>query len=68
MLNLLVKFSDGTYVRAKSIKVNLDHGFEIITDKNEILLIHKSNINSVTWTTSSWKKLELAGFEQCEVV
>ena len=69
MLYFLVKFTeDGDAVRAKKVTIRSNTSFEVTTDKNETLLLHKSKIDSITPTTSSWKVLEANGVKKAEVV
>lgn len=68
MVYLLIKFDDGESVRAKSIKTNGNTSFEIITDKDELLLFHLKFIKEIIPTTSSWKALKADGVVQAKVV
>lgn len=67
MLYHLVTFGDGSSVRAKSVKIDSPHSFEIITDKDEILLMYYQTIKNIKPTTSSWKTLKSKGVKRAVV-
>jgi hypothetical protein len=67
MLYHLITFNDGCSIRAKSIKVNSPHSFDITTDKDETLLMHYKRIMNIVPTTKSWKSLKLNGIKKASI-